>query len=501
VELDIFLSHSWHASWRLKYISLLFYFNIDAASVLGMCAGIACYLVRHQRQQQQPHHPVACSELGRGQACDVELWSFLVGGGTFLAVLFSWHHVAALLPRRCGGRVLFLDKVCINQTDPEKKAQGIASLGGILARCDTFLVAWDATYFSRLWCIYEMSAFKALPNGTVAFVPLSNGGLVVALLAGELAADLLCAYVDNWLAFFSLLAVDRVYTACWFLTVLACAPMLREHAQDLGALDGQLANFAVERAECFCCKVGHRHPETGDPLACDRRHVYAAIARRQDEDDLQKALQDFDKEIRTCFKYDIRAAGWGSKVPYSMVLSVGVWSGLASLDWSLAFERPLWLAFADAVFWAALVFPLIVGTTMELLLLVPFYPRSCVMKRLMEVCIASFFAALLWALPVAHRKMTEHGPEHLCASLGLQAAGVWLLYCRPGFRTRCIRRIRTTSDLMPDLVSPPSSAASSSSSSSRSSSRGSSAGSPRARRGSSSAGSSADPGPASTDGS
>ena len=35
--------------------------------------------------------------------------------------------------------------------------------------------------------------------------------------------------------------------------------------------------FRPQDAQCFCCSNGHRHPETGKELPCDRRHRFLDV--------------------------------------------------------------------------------------------------------------------------------------------------------------------------------------------------------------------------------
>lgn len=82
------------------------------------------------------------------------------------ALRFSWHHLRALYGHEI---FIFLDKVCIDQKNSERKTKGIKAIGGILKlgteniqpgqpagqpacrnRSKTLLVAWDRSYFSRL---------------------------------------------------------------------------------------------------------------------------------------------------------------------------------------------------------------------------------------------------------------------------------------------------------------------------------------------------------------
>merc|ERR1719221_19191 len=126
------------------------------------------------------------------EACPTTLqyrfFAMPMGMCLFLCVLTNWHWVA----KWCDlGPMIFFDKVCIHQTDPDLKEAGIKSIGGILQNSKEVLLAWDSSYFERLWCTYELSAFlhkahlrQKKPKITV--IPVQLGGVVGAVLIGNM---------------------------------------------------------------------------------------------------------------------------------------------------------------------------------------------------------------------------------------------------------------------------------------------------------------------------
>merc|ERR1711998_520441 len=81
----------------------------------------------------------------------------MVFGAVFL---LYYQHIRALFG--FPARMCFLDKVCIDQMDETRKSAGIASLGAFLGASDNFVVLFSPEYFSRLWCCYELAAFRHL---------------------------------------------------------------------------------------------------------------------------------------------------------------------------------------------------------------------------------------------------------------------------------------------------------------------------------------------------
>ena len=58
--------------------------------------------------------------------------------------------------------VLWLDKCCIDQADPASILVALKSLPLYLQACDTFFVCAGETYFTRLWCVWELYVLFAL---------------------------------------------------------------------------------------------------------------------------------------------------------------------------------------------------------------------------------------------------------------------------------------------------------------------------------------------------
>ena len=53
-------------------------------------------------------------------------------------------------------------QACISQDDEAMKRNGTLSLGWFLRNSTNMVVLWDESYFTRLWCVFEMAAFLKL---------------------------------------------------------------------------------------------------------------------------------------------------------------------------------------------------------------------------------------------------------------------------------------------------------------------------------------------------
>lgn len=68
----------------------------------------------------------------------------------------------------------WLDRVCVDQDEQDLKLQILQALPGFVAQSTQVLVLWDATYFERLWCNYELAvhAKTCISTDSTQLVPL-----------------------------------------------------------------------------------------------------------------------------------------------------------------------------------------------------------------------------------------------------------------------------------------------------------------------------------------
>ena len=78
---------------------------------------------------------------------------------------------------------MFLDKVCIHQTDPQRKAAGIQAIDQFLVRSKKMLICYNDDYFERLWCCFELAA-RASSGSEIEMLPLWRAPVVLVVLVG-----------------------------------------------------------------------------------------------------------------------------------------------------------------------------------------------------------------------------------------------------------------------------------------------------------------------------
>ncbi|CAE7783817.1 PFOR, partial [Symbiodinium sp. CCMP2456] len=164
-EVDIFVSHSWSSDSWAKYFALCRELNLhkalEALSVLLVLAF--------------PLFPLRGIDPKTGFDAETTLFvalCWLSAIFVYIAVLFFGHHLHIGF---CGPRnpTLWVDRLCIDQSDAAQKATGIRALPFFVTQSSEFLMLYDGSYLDRLWCVVELATFvKSSSCEHVCFVPL-----------------------------------------------------------------------------------------------------------------------------------------------------------------------------------------------------------------------------------------------------------------------------------------------------------------------------------------
>jgi hypothetical protein len=186
-----FVSHSWRAGGKMKVASLFALYNAAAAIraelltsalvVALLAAGLLPAWTNSVRNDMfnvfSPGSPERIAFSG---------WCTVGSLTAYTSTLLWWQPVCNSLLRwrgRSGEAALldsgvFLDKLCIHQTDLEKREKGIRSIGAYLMRSHSLLILWDPSYFTRTWCVFEVAVYrKLMQEGNIQFFPISVGAL------------------------------------------------------------------------------------------------------------------------------------------------------------------------------------------------------------------------------------------------------------------------------------------------------------------------------------
>ena len=284
-QINKFISHSWQASARSKYMALLVFYNGKAAVVMGFLVAAATMIFF--MFDFLPGF-MSYTELtqGRSEPRYVAPWCISLGTLMFLLILLFRR------PRD----LIFLDRLCINQYDEREKTLGVMSLGACLKHSKKIMILWDETFCQRLWCIFELAAFlKTHENTELLAQPLDltdflfwkfilntlvwGCGLVVPY-STNLSANILpvCVFIFGTCA------------QCWLVTI-----NLIRFSRGAEAIQKQLSSFTFAGAQCYCCSANHRTRD-GQDIPCDRRVMQQCIQH------WFGSVEEFEKVVQTRVK-------------------------------------------------------------------------------------------------------------------------------------------------------------------------------------------------------
>lgn len=285
--IDTFLSHDWETSRWTKLLTLLMVLNSRASAVAGLLTSILVGILRITHILPD------------------ETWTVCFVYIALFSVLCFWQRIRSLFP---GHQMVFLDKLCINQMDSEKKQQGILGLGAFVLRSKKLLVLWSPRYFTRMWCTYEIGCFLShgQTSRRIEILPVKLALILIPtallwhslmigfhLMLGEFhpsrgtaATPASIVYVGSAM----LLLASGLLPTVNYLGM----GMMREVQE----LPRQLENFEVQKAECFCCSHHHRHPQTGEEMICDRELIYETLQELYHSKSGEDALAQFNRRVQ-----------------------------------------------------------------------------------------------------------------------------------------------------------------------------------------------------------
>eukprot|EP00929_Paragymnodinium_shiwhaense_P076166 TRINITY_DN39104_c0_g1_i2.p1 TRINITY_DN39104_c0_g1~~TRINITY_DN39104_c0_g1_i2.p1 ORF type:complete len:587 (-),score=38.88 TRINITY_DN39104_c0_g1_i2:364-2124(-) len=292
-----FISHNWSTPWSAKMVTLLFIYNQRAACCFG-CLGAVLGCISQELFPWAPRYRMTAYSGGP----DVEYAeaSIICGFVFYAVVLCFWQRLRMAL--RLPAAFVFLDKLCIDQNNEANKTEGILGLGAFLKSSERLVVLWTPHYFRRLWCTYELATWHHLDRdfgSTVKLVPVSLGWIQIGsppvLFIGYMGSSRLTTTMTPTLYYLALL----------FGCLCPIAVLMRRTAADAKEMESQLGKFSFSRAACFCCSAGHKDPDTGAKLMCDRELVLQTLQdwqHRQEFSDVGMVVEKVEAKIRTQLK-------------------------------------------------------------------------------------------------------------------------------------------------------------------------------------------------------
>ncbi|CAE8634809.1 unnamed protein product [Polarella glacialis] len=451
-RIGTFISHDWGSRGSLKFMSLILIFNSSAAAVIAVSVSVTVALL-----ESYDVMPTKSAErLVGGRAYIVRSGEASVYGlVAYLFILCFWQRILSLCGRSAS---VFLDKLCIDQENEEKKERAILGLAGFLDISDRLLILWSPNYFDRLWCTYELASWLRLSGmKDTTVIPIHLAPALFAFTFSWWISIIIFIYASTIRSYFlgsddalrsgsDLLTFDVVSGVAAFLCAAVGGVVLPTHlsrrlANSLRLLSQQLESFSLREAKCFCCSHDHVHPDTKNHLPCDRQLIFKTLLQWQQDftgsGESVTTLEAFDFRIRQKLKpWVLRHIG-GSHVPFRMLLAtscvplmcttmdyIPVMFQLGGVD---AFRFGL-----DAILQSFVLGPCI-GTVIMVISAAGFDCKNHVgcdlCLTLLKSTASIFVIALVWALINIPRAILEHVGWQLAVGVVLVVPTIVIFRC------------------------------------------------------------------------
>ena len=310
-----FVSHTWNTPKRKKFMALSLHFGFPLAyasmwlvgcliSTLG-ALGVLAFAEMESAEivHRPPHGPYA------KLLCPTIFW----------LVLFLH---SDLVPRPSREHQIFLDKVCIHQTDTKLQKEGIAHLSMFLLFSGQLVVLQDDDYLERLWTVYELATFLSLqPNGRVVILPVN---LPIVVLVSSLS--LTTSQLLNWsLKTKVVTGVSPISTpTTWFSVVVIILPALFV-AVFFVVLLRRWATEQEKRAQHLLHRfsIGSAQCTNEDDRAPVMANITALLRNTSRLPNGENAMNVFDTMVRQEVPEALKKSVGHVGVPYVSVLAAG----------------------------------------------------------------------------------------------------------------------------------------------------------------------------------
>ena len=166
--IDIFLSHTWLTSGLSKFLSLL----LQSCWPIALLTWLLATLLLVFLSQSLPlpgRYLHGVPAVGYPVGPWITMISLPASVFGFLLAIY-WPEGKSCWS---SSPMCFLDAVSINQADEHMMQRGVYGLGGFLKASKELRILWSPLYFERLWCIFELAAYRtANPDGKITLIPL-----------------------------------------------------------------------------------------------------------------------------------------------------------------------------------------------------------------------------------------------------------------------------------------------------------------------------------------
>ena len=243
---DFFISHNWSVKRWKKFLALCLVWSGRRALICCICVQLLCFTL-----VSLGFLPLSSNQTDSHQ---ISIWC--IGGClvTFAAVFLAMHEVLRFLG--LPGYRTFLDKVCVDQSDEDRKREGIQGITAFLYHSEALVVLYSELYLQRLWTVFELTTFIALkPEGRIVVQPVILGpvaGYFVIIQALRIPELFLVP-----LSWQNLRAIDLasaigsiVIISVDLLSLFFGAVLLRMWGRIRSRMTQQIESFSFDHAEC-----------------------------------------------------------------------------------------------------------------------------------------------------------------------------------------------------------------------------------------------------------
>lgn len=250
-------------------MTLMSLYNGPAAVLLGTIVALVMYVLFAMEVIPGWYRVEAPKNKGHGS------WSLCLGVLVSGFVMLLW---------RSRSRI-FMDRICVHQTDSSLKNHAIWSLAGLLRKSDRLLILWDPTWTERLWCLFELAAFlksKEDVNKEVIIRPIFWGPASVAsFVMMSVAMSPITVFSAKGGLTPMLLMAGAILLCCLVFFYLVVTT-LRSYFRDLDVLEQQLLSISFDAIRSTCCDRNHIN-ESGQRMPCDRLVIKECVTGWQQQ--------------------------------------------------------------------------------------------------------------------------------------------------------------------------------------------------------------------------
>ncbi|CAE7371986.1 tktB [Symbiodinium sp. CCMP2592] len=306
---DVFISHTWETSAKLKIWALTLQTGWRCIVVSWLVFNLLAAFLSINAFLPYLNPYWFTNAYWTGWVV-ISPWMRIAGILSFVVGLA----VAAYWPNWPRSDLAFVDVVSIDQADPSMTQRGVYGLGGFLALSRELMVLWSPPLFTRLWCVFELAAFrKANPNGKIVLAPLYVEVLVGLILLWLLFMQLLHFVLYN---FFPL---SQIFVFLGLLPILLCIHQARKTFGEKRQLLANLRKFDLSLASC-----------SND---FDRRFIYAGIRA------WYGSYEAFTEYVRGPVFLELVSPLLSFQVPLRYWVLIGLFEMSSLLEFTVAFIR------------------------------------------------------------------------------------------------------------------------------------------------------------------